>query len=93
MSKQNRKSKRLYIPIMAIGLAIVLSVQIFSLYHKLSSYKAREAVLQNELEAAKSRSDALSDYEEYTKSDEYVFNTARTKLGLVKENEIIFKEK
>ena len=39
------------------------------------------------------RQDELSDYEEYIGSRDYVEDTAKSKLGLVYDNEIIFKEK
>ena len=34
----------------------------------------------------------LDNYEEYTKSQEYIEDQAKSKLGLTHENEIIFKE-
>ena len=35
----------------------------------------------------------LKDYEEYTKSQDYVEDIAKSKLGLLHDNEIVFKEK
>lgn len=78
---------------MAIILTVAFSIQIFNLFGKLHSYREREEVLKIELEAANARGDELSEYEKYTQTDEYIRNTARTKLGLVKENEVIFREK
>ena len=39
------------------------------------------------------REGKLSDYEEYIDSQEYVEDTARSKLGLIYDDEIIFREK
>ena len=39
------------------------------------------------------RAEQLSDYEKYIGSQEYVEDTAKSKLGMVYDNEIIFKEK
>ena len=41
----------------------------------------------------KKEKEDLSEYEEYIKSDEYVEDTAKKKLGLIFDNEIIFREK
>lgn len=38
------------------------------------------------------RGEQLSNYETYTKSQQYVEDTAKSKLGLAYDNEIIFKE-
>ena len=47
----------------------------------------------SELEAQEERKQDLLDYENYTKSDKYIENTARSKLGLVYDDEMIFREK
>lgn len=94
MARRRIKQKRKwYIPFMVIAVVFVLGFQLMGLYTKLSDYKSREAALTKELEDAMTTKEELTDYEAYTKTDEYIQNLARTKLGLVKENEIIFKEK
>lgn len=94
MRKQPKNNKRKwYIPIATAIIVAVLGFQLINLYSKLSGYKAQEAELAEELEEAKTTEQELVEYEEYTKSDEFIKNTARSKLGLVGENEIIFKEK
>lgn len=94
MRKTSKKNKRKwYIPVATIIIVGVLGFQLFSLYAKLSGYRAQEEKLTQELEEAKVTEQELVEYEAYTKSDEYIRNTARNKLGLVGENEIIFKEK
>lgn len=89
-SKPNKK--KLYIPIVTGAIMVILGIQLISLYSKLSGYREREAYLIKEVEAAEQTAGDLEDYEAYTHSEEYICNTARTRLGLVKENEIIFKE-
>lgn len=38
------------------------------------------------------RTEEIEETAEYMKTDEYVESVAREKLGLVKENEIVFRE-
>lgn len=72
---------------------VIMSVQIVRLHEKNKEYMAREHELTEQLEEETERRDALEDYEEYVGSQKYVEDTAKSKLGLVYENEIIFKEK
>lgn len=92
--KKRVKAKRnWYVPVAIIAVILVLGIQLISLYSKISVLNDRQEVLEKELSDAKTTQEELVEYEEYTNSDDYVKNTARSKLGLVGENEIIFKEK
>lgn len=77
----------------AAFLLIVISIQIARLYQKDQLYAAREAELNVLYEEETERESKLSDYEEYIDSQEYVEDTARSKLGLIYDDEIIFREK
>lgn len=59
---------------------------------QLSSYKSQIKDLDRQIEEEEGRTTEIDDLKEYMKTDEYVEETAREKLGLVKENEIVFKE-
>ena len=74
-------------------LLLFMSVQIIKLYQKDQEYIAREADLTTQFEQETERADQLSDYEKYIGSQEYVEDTAKSKLGMVYDHEIIFKEK
>lgn len=52
----------------------------------------RQALLKEKEKLVKQQ-EKLIKYEEYTKSDEYVESTAEEKLGMIKGNWIIFREK
>ena len=65
---------------------------IVNLYEKNQEYAQRQEVLQRELEEADEEQQRLQQYEEYTKSPQYIEDLAKSKLGLVHENEIVFKE-
>ena len=45
------------------------------------------------MESQQSRQKELKEYEKYVTTREYIEQVAKTKLGLVYPNEIIFKEK
>ncbi len=91
--RKNSRTGRVSIACIVILLLIVMSVQIIELYHKDQDYIAREAELTEELEKEEASKEQLSEYEEYIGSREYVEDTAKSRLGLVYDNEIIFKEK
>lgn len=88
---QNRAGK-LCISLIVIMFLTVMSVQIVKLYHKDQEYSAREQQLTEELEEETQRQADLEEYEEYTKSREYVEDVAKSRLGLVYDNQIVFKE-
>lgn len=90
--KQN-KSGMLWITLIVLTLVGVMSIQIFSLYDKNQDYKKKEAELQAQLESELQRQEELEEYEQYVTTKEYIEQIAKTKLGLVYPNEIIFKEK
>ena len=89
--RANRRA-RIGVSIMVAALVLILSVQIVRLYQKNESYKAQEAALQVQLDEETERTQELEELEEEIDSDEYIEDIARSKLGMVKENEIIFKE-
>ncbi len=91
--KKKNRAGRLSIACIVIFLLAVMSVQIMRLYEKNQEYIAKEAVLNEQLEDETERRDEIADYEKYIGSQEYVEDTAKSKLGLVYDNEIIFKEK
>lgn len=89
--KENRTGK-LCVAVMVVMLLAVMSSQIVKLYAKEQEYTRREEALTQQLEAETEREARLKDYEAYTKTDEFVEDVAKSKLGLVYDNEIVFKE-
>ena len=88
-----KKTGRVYLVLMVGFLAAVMMTQLVSLYEKSEVYAAREVQLEEELRAQQDKQQELADYEQYTKSEEYTRNTAKSKLGLISPNEIIFRER
>ena len=89
-----RQSKRTILGITAVVcvLMAVLLVQGSSLQGKLAANENREQELQQQIDAEQQRTEEIEDLQDYMKSDEYAEKTAREKLGLVKDGEILFKE-
>lgn len=63
-----------------------------NLQNQLSSYDSQISDLDRQIEEEEGRTTEIDDLKEYMETDGYVEETAREKLGLVKENEIVFKE-
>ncbi len=70
---------------------IVMSVQILKLKEKNDLLKEREEALEQQLAQEQERAEELDELDLYTRSMDYIKDMAN-KLGLVFENEIIFKE-
>ena len=88
---QNRAAM-LGISLVVCVLLIVLMVEGQSLQKKIDDNIERQAELQEQLDAETARTQEIEELQEYMQSDEYIEKIAREKIGLVKDNEIIFKE-
>ncbi|MCR4947328.1 MAG: septum formation initiator family protein [Lachnospiraceae bacterium] len=95
MLEIKRKNKRtmFFITAVVIMVCVALSFQIVKLYQKNKLYIAREESLKVQLENEEKRREDLEKYEQYINSQDYVEDMAKTKLGLVYDDEIIFREK
>lgn len=56
-----------------------------------AKYESRMAELESDLKEEEKRTKEIEEYREYVKSDEYVEQVARDKLGLVYDDEILLK--
>lgn len=90
-NKQN-KTGMICVTVIVMCLMVWGTMRIVRLHHKNEDYKLREQQLTNQLELEQERQNEISAYEEYVTTPEYIEELAKTKLGLVKDNEIIFKE-
>ncbi|MDO4262188.1 MAG: septum formation initiator family protein [Eubacteriales bacterium] len=79
--------------ILLIVLAVfgVTSVGSIRLRQRNHSYEEREQALEEQIAKEEDRSQEIDDLEAYTKTKKYVEDVAKEKLGLVYEDEIIFK--
>ncbi|MBO5522550.1 MAG: septum formation initiator family protein [Roseburia sp.] len=90
--KDNNRAGKLCIGIIVVAFVAVMSLQITQIYQKDKTYQEKQAALEQQLEEEQKRAEELEDYEAYTKSQQYVEDTAKSKLGLAYDDEIIFKE-
>ncbi len=87
---QNRLSMILAVLVMLVIL-VVVAIRSFSLQKKLDEYNAKKDELTSQIAQEEKRTEEIEKYGKYTQTDEYVEEVARDKLGLVKDDEIIFK--
>lgn len=73
-------------------LFIAMMTQSISVEKQLSQYQQELEELDNKMTEETERTKEIDDMKEYMETDEYAEEVARDKLGLVKENEIVFKE-
>lgn len=88
----NNRAGKVCISLILFAFVAVMSVQIVKLYQKDQEYAAKQTELEVQLEEETARAEEIEDYEAYTKSQQYVEDVAKSKLGLAHDNEIIFKE-
>jgi len=87
------------------GLVIVLCIAIivgsiaYVLWAKTDELKSKEQeaiqqeeLLNQKLQAESERTEELEEQKKYVKTDEYIEEVAREKLGLINPNEVLFKE-
>lgn len=89
--KENRMGKACVSGIVFMFL-VVMSVQIVKLYKENQVQSARISELETQYEEATEEQKQLADYEQHIQSQEYIEEVAKSKLGLVYSNEIVFKE-
>lgn len=92
-SRKANRTGKMCITVIVLAMIGVMSVQIVTLYKKDQQFIAQEALLEKQRDEELARKQEIDDYEAYTKTQEYVEDIAKSKLGLVYKDEIIFKEK
>ena len=73
-------------------LCAVLLVLSISLHSKVEADQQKVSVLEQQIGDETKRTEEINDLEDYMKSDEYIEQVAKEKLGMVNDGEIIFKE-
>ncbi|NSG81926.1 cell division protein FtsH [Blautia schinkii] len=80
------------ITVIALVMLGSLMMQARTLQNRLDYYNSKASALEKSIESEKDRTKEIDAEKEYMKTDEYVEEAAREKLGLVKDNEIVFQE-
>ena len=74
-----------------MAVVCVTAIGSLQLSQKNQTYQNREAALEKQIADETERSKEIEDLETYTKTKKYVEDVAKEKLGLVYEDEILFK--
>lgn len=90
---KKKKKYHSYIFVLSVLFLMVTIVEIGMIKQRkiLMRYEEQAASLQEEIRSEKERQKEIDSLEEYVKTDEYIKEVAREKLGLIDPNEIIFK--
>lgn len=89
--KRQNKLGMACVSIVVIAVFTVIMIKSVNLKEKRDAYEAEEQALIEQIDDEKQRTEQLQEYEKYTKTDRYIEEIAKEKLGLVYEDEIIFK--
>ncbi len=99
--KRHSKARKNYIQNKAAMKGITIVVCLLLAILLFSGYSLKEKVRENEVklsqlqeayEQEQARTKEIEDLQEYMQSEEYIEKYAKEKIGLLKENEILFKE-
>ena len=102
-TRKRRKSRAIDKPVRNKGgywlVLIVASVMVIgvgisckSMSDKIDAYKVKEQSLMQQIEQEQARTEEISEYAKYVQTDKFVEEIAKEKLGLVYEDEIVFKK-
>ncbi len=95
--RRKRINIRLRAGMLGITLVVCLLLVTFvikgrSLQAKIISNEQKIAQLDDDIEAEEARTGEIEALQEYMTSDEYVEKIAKEKIGLINDDEILFKE-
>lgn len=98
MGRTKRRKYRNRIGIFSISFVViclfaVITVKGQALRAKNELYIQKEAELDKKIAQEEKRSEELKEYSKYVKTKKYIEEVAREKLGLIYEDEMIFKAK
>lgn len=94
-SKRNKRKRRngvFMITAVVLTLCFILTYNSFGMKASLKEKEAQIEELQAQVDEQQQRQEELVKESEYIKSDDYIEEVARDKLGLVHDNEIVFKK-
>lgn len=99
ISKKRQKKRKLRnrLGMFAIALVTIVLLGVFLMQGRLlktriAQLEEREAALTEQIEAEAERTEEIEETKKYLQTDTYAEEIARNRLGLVKENELVFRE-
>ena len=88
---QRKHLRAMGILLIVMAVFCVTAIGSLQLKQKNQTYQNREAALEKQIADETERSKEIEDLETYTQTKKYVEDVAKEKLGLVYEDEILFK--
>lgn len=85
----NRMSMTL-IAVAVIVMTIIVGYSVYNMKIELKENQEKIESLNKDISKEEKRKEEIEEYKEYTQTDEFVEDTAREKLGLVYEDEVVF---
>lgn len=96
----NRKNRQFSIRFELILLIVIMALAAYLILAKTRELEtrkqdaiAKEQMLEKQIREEQSRTEELKEKKTYVKTDEYIEEVARDKLGLINPDEVLFKEK
>ena len=77
--------------VMILVIAFLINIQSLDTRSKLRNYSEQEELINEKIESEEARALEITEFEKYSQTKAYAEDQAHEKLGLVKEDEIIFK--
>jgi cell division protein FtsB len=87
----NNKLGMASIGVVLIMVLIVIAVNCFRLFDKNQEYSRKEEILKEQIADEQKRTEEIEELKKYVQTKKYIEEVAKEKLGLVYEDEIIFK--
>ena len=81
------------VSLVVILILVLVEVRSLELQRKIDAKKAESAQLETQIEAENKRAEEIEKFGKEVQTKGYIENVAREKLGLVYEDEILFKQK
>lgn len=93
--RHSRRAMRNTMMMILLVVCILFAALLFGGYRldkKIDTALAVQRELNEQIEDEKARTQEIAELEEYMKTDDYIREVARDKLGLVDEGDIVFKK-
>ena len=89
--KRHNNLGMMLVTLCILMMLLVVGISSMDLKAKQKTYAEKEQLLQQQIDEELARTQALEEYEKYTKTNAFVEEVAKDKLGLVYDGEIIFR--
>ena len=73
-------------------LTLALGINAYRILDKQNEYNKQIEALERQIESEQDRKNEIEDMKDYMSTREFIEETAKSKLGLVYKNEIIFRK-